>query len=464
MTVEERQSVTRKKDFGHRLEEVIPGGAHTYSRGKDQFPGNLPRAFSRGKGAHIFGPDQTKYLDYGMGLRSVTLGYADRRVTRAVQKAAKYGNNLTGPSTTELFAAEEFIAALGWPDMVKFAKNGSNVTTAAIKLARSSTSRDWVLLPNSQPFFSFDDWFIGTTTMTRGVLSATSDKTLTFDLGNPDSVVAAWNRSGGQIAAIILEPAGPGWECDNLANCRRGCLGENNGSRCLNRLEFLRWLRNFCDEKGCVLIFDEMIAGFRLALGGGGEIFGVNPDLATFGKAIANGFSVAALVGKREMMSLGGIDSTGMERTFLLSSTHGSEMSSLAALRTTIGIYQNENVISRLRGVGSLLVKVLQEAISATGVEEFVSISGFSVGPSLTLRGENPMDSLRLRTIFLESMAEHKIVAPWFSPSLAHGSRELDETAIALHNSLHEVSQAIGDSRVQPKYGDHVKPVFRRYN
>lgn len=456
--------MTKRESYGQRLESVIPGGAHTYSRGRDQFPGNLPRAFSHGKGAYIFDPDNTKYLDYGMGLRSVTLGYAEPRVNRLVKKAIESGNNLTGPSTTELFAAEELLAALQWPDMVKFAKNGSNVTTAAIKLARSHTSRDWVLIPNGQPFFSFDDWFIGTTPMTKGVLSATSDKTLTFDLGSPESVVAAWNKSGGQIAAVILEPAGPGWGCNPGVNCARHCPTESEDGRCFSRLEFLQWLRNFCDEKGCVLIFDEMIAGFRLAMGGGGEFFGVNPDLATFGKAIANGFSVAALVGKRELMSLGGIDSIGMERTFLLSSTHGSEMSSLAALRATIEIYKQEDVISRLRGVGSLFVEDLREAISAAELQESVSISGLSVAPSLAFHGESQSDSLRLRTIFLESMADHKIVAPWFSLSLAHGPKERKKTALALGASMDKIFRAIEDPLIQPRYGDLVKPVFRKYN
>lgn len=456
--------MTRDMDLGRRLENAIPGGAHTYSRGKDQFPGNLPRAYSKGKGAYLFGPDGTKYLDYGMGLRSVTLGYANRRVNRAVEKAIRLGNNLTGPSTTELLAAEEFLTALKWPEMVKFAKNGSNVTTAAVKLARSYTSRDKVLIPNGQPFFSFDDWFIGRTPMTRGVLSATAEKTLTFELGNPDSVEAAWNLSGGQIAAVILEPAGPGWECDNRAKCRRGCVGEEADGRCLNRVEFLRWLRNFCDRKGCVLIFDEMIAGFRLAMGGGGEFFGVTPDLATFGKAIANGFSVAALVGAREVMSLGSIDSVGMERTFLLSSTHGSEMSSLAALRSTIGIYREHDVIARLQEIASLVVGILQDAVLTAKLEEFVSIAGLSVAPSLAIKGENPEDSLRLRTIFLESMAEHKVISPWFSPSLAHGPQERDKTANALKSAMHRVAEAIGNSQFEPRHGNLVKPVFRKYN
>lgn len=456
--------MTKRESYGQRLERVIPGGAHTYSRGRDQFPANLPRAFSHGKGAYIFDPGNTKYLDYGMGLRSVTLGYAEPRVYRSVKKAIKSGNNLTGPSTTELFAAEELLATLGWPDMVKFAKNGSNVTTAAIKLARSQTSRDWVLVPKGQPFFSFDDWFIGTTPMTKGVLNATSDRTLTFELGSPESVVSAWNKSGGQVAAVILEPAGPGWGCDPPMNCPRNCINGKEGRRCLGRLEFLQWLRNFCDEKGCILIFDEMIAGFRLAMGGGGEFFSVKPDLATFGKAIANGFSVAALVGKGELMSLGGINSIGMERTFLLSSTHGSEMSSLAALRATIKIYEQEDVISRLGQVGSKLVQILQEAISASKLQDFVSISGFSVSPFLTFHGENQTDSQRLRTIFLETMADRKIIASWFSPSLAHGPKEQDQTAVALHDSMQKVSLAIQDSAIQPRYGEVVKPVFRKHN
>ena len=147
-------------NYQQRLNQVIPGGAHTYSRGFDQFPSNAPQILERGKGAYVWDPEGKKYLDYGMGLRSVTLGYAHPDVNKAAIREIENGNNLTRASITELKAAELLIDTIPSAEMVKFAKNGSNATTAAIKIARSYTSRRYVCIPKQHPFFSFSLKFI----------------------------------------------------------------------------------------------------------------------------------------------------------------------------------------------------------------------------------------------------------------------------------------------------------------
>ena len=148
------------RERAHRL---IPGGGHTYSKGDDQFPANAPGFIVRGEGCHVWDPDGNEFIDWGMGLRSVILGHAYPRVVRAVTDAVATGTNFTRPSLIEQEFAEELVDLIPCAEMVKFAKNGSDVTTAAVRLARAATGRDLIAFPAEHPFYSVDDWFIGTT-------------------------------------------------------------------------------------------------------------------------------------------------------------------------------------------------------------------------------------------------------------------------------------------------------------
>jgi len=170
--------------YSERLHNLIPGGAHTYSRGDDQFPSNAPSILERGEGAYVYSPDQKRYLDYGMGLRSVNIGYGNREIADACYQEILKGNNLTRASVTELKAAELLTNLIPSVDMVKFAKHGSAVTSAAMKLARAYTGKMYVVVPMEQPFFSYDDWFIGSTVMQRGIPEQMRSLTLKFNYNN----------------------------------------------------------------------------------------------------------------------------------------------------------------------------------------------------------------------------------------------------------------------------------------
>jgi len=197
MTTDSRPSSNSLSDFEltrERLHRVIPGGAHTYSRGDDQFPSIAPPILSHGKGAYVWDTQGNRYLDYGMALRAVTLGYADPRVNAAAVVQIEKGVNLTRASEIELAAAELICDLIPCAEMVKFAKNGSNVTTAAVKIARAYTGRSLVCVPRQHPFFSFDDWFIGVTAVKRGVLSEQAATTLLFDYNDLDSLKALFDQ------------------------------------------------------------------------------------------------------------------------------------------------------------------------------------------------------------------------------------------------------------------------------
>ncbi len=168
-------------NYRERLNRGIPGVAHTYSRGDDQYPSNAPQLLKGGKGAYTWTPDGEKFLDYGMALRAVTLGFANDEVNQAAIEQIKLGNNTTRASLIELEAAEAMIDLFPGMDMIKFAKNGSTVTTAAVKLARAYTGKKYVVRCRQHPFFSFDDWFIGSSVITKGVPEEISGLTLQFD-------------------------------------------------------------------------------------------------------------------------------------------------------------------------------------------------------------------------------------------------------------------------------------------
>lgn len=281
------------KSYSERLHALIPGGAHTYSRGDDQYPSNAPSILDRGKGAYVWDPEGNKYLDYGMALRAVTLGYANDRVNKAAIREIEKGVNLTRATTIELQAAETMVGLVQGAEMVKFAKNGSNVTSAAVKVARAYTGRKYVCIPRQHPFFSFDDWFIGVTAIKKGIPEEHYSTTLLFDYNDIQSLEKLFDQYSGQIAAVMLEPAttvGPcDPKCDSIRSVTKTCADcEYKGNN------FLHKVKAVCRKHGAIFILDEMITGFRWHLNGAQKYFDVEADISTFGKGMANGFAVAA--------------------------------------------------------------------------------------------------------------------------------------------------------------------------
>ncbi|MFD4432981.1 glutamate-1-semialdehyde 2,1-aminomutase, partial [Nocardia sp. NPDC058497] len=291
------RSFERSAAIQARLHDLVPGGAHTYARGADQYPEQMAPILVRGKGARVWDVDGNEFVEYGMGLRSVTLGHGYEPVVRAATLAAADGMSFSRPTELELLAAQDFLDLVPGADMVKFAKNGSDATSAAVRLARAVTGRTTIAVCD-QPFFSVDDWFIGTTDMASGIPAV---DTVKFAYNDLDALAAT--LAGDTVAAVFLEAA------TAMAEPIPG---------------YLEGVRGLCDRHGALLVFDEMITGFRWSAGGAQAVYGVTPDLSCWGKAMGNGFPISALAGKREYMELGGLR-TERDRVFLLSTTHGPE-------------------------------------------------------------------------------------------------------------------------------------------
>lgn len=447
-----------------RLHKAIPGGAHTYSRGDDQFPQNAPPILTRGKGAYVWDADGHRYLDYGMALRAVTLGYGDQRVNAAAASAMDDGVNLTRATWTELQAAETLINLIPSVDMVKFAKNGSNVTTAAVKIARAYTGRRFVCVPRQQPFFSFDDWFIGTTSLKRGIPGEHVTHTLIFDYGDANSLKALFDAHPGEIAAVMLEPATTMVPCGSICQ-QPSKWPQSSCASCPNNSgNFLHQVQAMCRQDGALFILDEMITGFRWHVAGAQTFFGVTPDLCTFGKGMANGYSVAAVAGRRDVMEVGAIDQPGMERTFLLSTTHGAEMPGLAAFIETVRIYQTEAVTDHLWSYGKQLKSGLIEVASRHGLAEHFVMDGPAISLSYLTLDSDKKPSMALRTLYAQEMIKHGILMPWVAVSQSHGDAELALTLDAADKALAVLKQAMNSKVEDFLLGPAIKPVFRTHN
>lgn len=430
--------LSRSNLLQSRLHELVPGGAHTYARGSDQYPEQMAPVLSRGLAAHVWDVDGNRYIEYGMGLRAVTLGHAYAPVVDAVATEIRNGSNFSRPTELELLAAEDFLDLVPGADMVKFAKNGSDATSAAIRLARAVTGKLRVAVCE-QPFFSVADWFIGTTEMSAGVDPASAERTVRFRYNDLASLAAA--LESGDVACVILEAA------TAMADPAPG---------------FLTGVRELCDQHGALLVFDEMITGFRWSEHGAQGLYGVNPDLSCWGKAMGNGFPIAALAGKGEFMELGGLR-TDADRVFLLSTTQGPESVGLAAFRAVVRAYAENQPIERMERAGTTLAAGMNRSAAHAGIAEHFQVVGRPSCLVFITRGPDGQPSQEFRTLFLQEMIPRGFLGQSLVLSAAHTDTDLAETIAAATEALEIYAQAIESGGVEGFLrGRPVAPALRR--
>ncbi|MBD2335392.1 glutamate-1-semialdehyde 2,1-aminomutase [Calothrix sp. FACHB-156] len=434
------QSFAQSKALQQKSHSLIPGGSHTYAKGDDQFPEDAPGFIVRGEGCHVWDVDGNEFIEYGMGLRAITLGHAYPAVVEAAYRQMLLGNNFTRPATIEVECAEQLLSWVPGAEMVKFAKDGSTVTTAAITLARAYTGRDMVAICGDHPFFSYNDWFIGSTPMSAGIPQVIQDLTVKFTFNDIESVKALFANHPGKIACVILEPA----KYEDPAN------------------NFLHEVQKVCRENGAIFILDEMITGFRWSGGNAQICYDIVPDLSTFGKSMGNGFAVSALVGKRELMELGGIYHD-KERVFLLSTTHGAENHGLAAAIATMNTFRTEGVIEHLYKQGERLSAGINQAIAAHGLEDYFQVVGLPCNLVYGTRDQNKQPSQAFRTLFMQETIKRGLILPSLVVSFSHSNQDIDFTIDAIAESLKVYRKALEYGIEDYLIGRPVKPVFRKY-
>ena len=440
LAVADTKDFPKSRALKPKARRLIPGGAHTYAKGDDQYPEQSPGFIVRGKGCHVWDIDGNKFIEYGMGLRAVTLGHAFEPVVEAAYRQMLLGINFNRPAKIEVDLAERMLEVVDGADMVKFAKNGSDVTTAAIKLARAYTGRDLVAICGDQPFFSTDDWFIGSTEMNAGIPQTVIDMTVKFPYNDLRSLRELFDQHPGQIACVFMEaeaaiPPAPG---------------------------YLEGVKELCERWGTVLVFDEMITGFRWHFGGAQKFHGVVPHLSTFGKAMGNGFAISALAGEREIMRLGGLDHD-RPRVFLLSTTHGAETHALAASLETIQVYRERKVVEFLWKQGQRLQTGINQLIVRHGISRNFELIGRPCNLIYQTKDRDGEPSQAFRTLFLQELIRGNILAPSFVVSFSHSDEEIDQTIEVVDQALRVYARALEDGVHKYLVGRPVKPVNRTY-
>lgn len=439
----------KSKEYTARVHDLIPGGAHTYSKGDDQFPQLAPAAIQYGKGARVWDIDGNEYLDCSMGLTAVSLGHAYQPVLERVKEELERGANFQRPSVLELETAEKFLSLVPQHEMVKFAKNGSTVTTAAVKLARAKTGRKLVAFPGDHPFYSYDDWFIGTTACNKGIPEEFSSLSVTFKGCDLKSLKALFDKYPDQIACVITEPERS--TCGNACACG-GHVGE-----------FLREAIKLAHAHGALFVLDEMVTGFKTGWPGSMAKYQVVPDMATWGKGIANGFAFCALTGTKHVMELGGIRARGQEKVFLISTTHGAETHAMAAALATIDEFEQKDVVAHNHAMNRLLAEECHRVVSAHALQPFVQVIECEWMPTFVFCNQRKEPSAGLRTLFMQEMIRRGVLFQGiFVSSHSHSQSDVMQFVSSFEESLDVYEKALDEGFEKFLIGEPAKPVFRR--
>ena len=432
------KTFTASNAYVAAVHDLIPGGAHTYAKGDDQYPADMAPVIERGAGCRVWDIDGNEYVEFGSGLRSNLLGHGFEPVVRAAQRWLGEGVNFVRPHNLELEAAERLADLIPSAEMVKFGLNGSDATTAAVRLARAYTGRDLVAVCRDQPFFSTDDWFIGTTAMSAGIPEAVRQLTVQFGYNDLPDLGRLFDAHPGQIAAVILEaetvePPAPG---------------------------YFDGLRRLCDQNGALLILDEMITGFRWHERGAQFVHDIDPDLCTFGKGIANGFPVSALAGRREVMRRGGFVDDA-DRVFLLSQTAGGQAWALAAMLAVIDTCQRERISERLHQTGAELRRGVEDVVADAGLSSYFQLRGRDCNLVYVARDAAGQPSQAFRTLVLQEFVDRGILAPSFVVCAAHDPASIRQVVEAVADLMPLYQRALESGVEQVLRGRPVRPAIR---
>lgn len=410
--------------------KLIPLGSQTFSKSITQLPfGVSPYFVEKAKGAYFWDIDNNKYLDFSNALASVTLGYCDPDVDSAVKKQMEYGVTFSLPHTLEVDVAKMLIDAIPCAEQVRFAKNGTDATSGAVRVARAFTGKERVAVCG---YHGWQDWYIGSTTKNLGVPKCVQNLTHTFKYNNIDSLTNILEEYPKEFAAIIMEPMSGEYPKDN----------------------FLEKVKELAHNSGALLIFDETVTGFRVSNGGAQELFGVIPDLATFGKGLANGYPLSAVVGREKYMSV--------MKDIFFSGTFGGETLSLAAAKAVLEKIKKEKVLEHLNKLGMYLHKELDQLLIKLDVESFVSYTGHPSWSFLIFKDQDNATSWELKTFFMQEMFRRGIFTIGAQTlSYAHTKEDMNKLLHAYKEVFSIMKDYIERNVLQDKLDcEPLKPLF----
>ncbi len=412
-----------------RALETIPLGSQTFSKSLTQYPkGVSPFFIEKGKGAKVWDVDGNEYIDFVSSLAAVTLGYCDEDVDKAVQEQMKNGVIFSLPHRLEMEVAEKLIEIIPCAQKVRFAKNGTDATSASIRIARAYTGREHIAVCG---YHGWQDWYIGSTTRDLGVPKAVKELTHKFEYNNIKSLEKIFQEN--DLACVIMEPMNVEYPQNN----------------------FLEKVKELTHKNNALLIFDETITGFRYALGGAQELFNVVPDLATFGKGMANGYPLSAVVGSNEVMQK-------VEDIFF-SGTFGGETLSLAATSRVIDKYKQAKVTEHFSEMGVYLLEQLNQLINDQRLSDIFFTSGHPAWSFLHIKEQTEYSVFEIKTFFLQEMFKRGILTLGsHNLSFSHTKREVDKLLEIYAEVLPMIKLYIDNQTLLENIqSDILKPLFK---
>ena len=423
----------KSKKLLERAIKVTPLGAQTYSKSFRYYPqGNAPSFVKKGEGCYLYDVDGNKFIDFVCALGPITIGYNNEKVNNAVINQLNNGICYSLQDELEVLLAERLTKIIPCAEMVRFVKNGSDATTAAIRLSRAYTGRDLVALCG---YHGMHDWSIGATENNKGIPSDVSKLTKKFEYNNIESVKKLFEEYPNQIAAIILEPI--------QAN------GPKEG--------FLEELRELTKENNTILIFDEVVSGFRYALGGASELYEITPDLAAFGKGMGNGLPISAVAGKKEIMQL-------IEEGVFVSTTFGGETLSMAGSMAALDILSQEGAYDKIWELGTKMREGLQKLVEKYQLQDVIIVSGLPPHCGVEFEGINNLDYLDIATVFYKTMIDNGILTVGINClNLSHTEKEIDLYLEAVEKAFIKINDVINNDSIDETLKEEkINPIFRR--
>lgn len=421
-------SISKSDELYNRAKDLIPSVTQTLAKGPTQWiKGVAPKYLVKGKGSHVWDADGNEYIDYMMGVGPLSLGYSYHKVDDAIRKQLEDGITFSMMHPLEVEVAEMIREIIPNAEAVRYSKTGADATSAAVRLSRAYTGKNKILCCG---YHGWHDWYIAVTARNLGIPEAVQAISFTFNYNDIDSVK---NSIDNDVAAIILEPV---------------VFNEPKNN-------FLHQLADLCKENGILLIFDEMWTGFRMALGGAQEYFGITPDLATYSKAVANGMPISILTGKKEIMQLADED-------IFFYTTFGGEALSLAATKATIEELRDKNVPKFLSEQGSKLKNGYNSIALKLGMD-YTKAIGYN-WRSMATFDEKAGDPLIQKSLMQQEMIKRGILWQGFhNMSFSHTDADVDYTLQALEESLSVLKKAVDQNNLKEMLrGEPVQPVFRK--
>ena len=428
-----KPTITKSNEIYARAKEIIPAGTQTFSKGVTQFvEGFAPKYLKRGKGSYVWDVDDNKYLDFIMACHPLILGYADPDINQAIVEQLAFGSTFSLMNELEVDVTELLIDAVPCAESARFGKNGADATTVGVRIARAVTERDHIAYCG---YHGWHDWYIANTDLNSGIPKFNQDLAHSFVYNDLDSLENIFSQYKGQVAIVIMEP--------------------------LTILEpinnFLEEVKRMTHDNGALLMFDEIITGFRFSLGGAQELVGVTPDLTSLAKGISNGIPLSAIVGKKEYLST-------LEKTFF-SFTYGGDCIGLAAAKACIPKLNREKVPDHLWKVGSVLKDGFNSLAEKFGLSDFVQCIGYPCRSIISFDGKGIYEPLEMKSYFQQELIRRGILWTAYHALCYSHSMEDIEFALNCYEDVFRLFKDVVDKKKNLRSlieGIPVKPVFRK--